>query len=232
MCTHYGTHFERSPSNCGVQRNMPRKLVYGPSKYQCFGIHDIFATQLIQHLQCILRHGTRPTITGEGIKSTMENLILELGSGTPFWQLDPIPWSPLATPSWVAATWCHLAKTDLSLQGPMPQMKAQREHDVFIMDSFMTLELSEETLISLNDVRMFKQVTRLSDITSADGTTILETFLSSSLNPSYSFQLAPLLSTISRSNFSLESYPSNLLLTGSFNPLSTYPTARSMVTWQ
>jgi hypothetical protein len=48
------------------------------------------------------------------------------------------------------------------------------------MEAFLQMDLSIDDLISLNDVRMFKHVMRLSDMCSADGTEILAPFLTSS----------------------------------------------------
>ena len=153
-----------------VQSNLSRTLVYAPAKFQCLAIDDTWAIQLIKHLHCILRHCSRDTVTGSKILSNMENLTLELGSGTSFWDLDYTLWECLATPSWITYTWRELDKTELSLRGPMELLKPQRVDDVFLMDAFVALDLDPADLISLNDVRMYKQVTRLSDIVSADGT--------------------------------------------------------------
>jgi hypothetical protein len=45
------------------------------------------------------------------------------------------------------------------------------------MDAIVAMGQADDDLQSLNDMRMYKKVVRLSDITSADGTTILEQFL-------------------------------------------------------
>jgi hypothetical protein len=161
-----------------VQRNLARVLVYGPNRYECLGINDPWAIKLILHLQCILRHCSRGTVTSMWLHATMEDLTLELGSATPFWQLDYTTWHYLATPSWIKDTWGDLHSSDLTLKGPMALIKPQRTNDVFLMDSFVARGLPPEELVWLNEVRMYKQVTRLSDITSADGTLLLETFLS------------------------------------------------------
>jgi exonuclease III len=163
-----------------VQRNMPRVLLYSPHRYQGRGINDPWAIQLIKHLLCILRHCGRPTLTGDFINATMEDLALELGSATPFWDLDYPRWQPVATSSWVTFTWEHLDKTDLQLKGPLSTLKPLREHDLLLMDKFITLNLPPESLVTLNEVRMYKQVMCLSDITSADGQTIQDSFLTSS----------------------------------------------------
>jgi hypothetical protein len=163
-----------------VQRNMPLALVYGPTKFQGLGIQDPWATQLIEHIHVILRHCTRPTPTGTLLRSNMENLVLELGSATPFWQLNYHDWSMLATHSWITRTWKDLHDSPLSLKGPLTMTPSQRHHDQFLMDVFMTLHLTPAQLISLNNTHMYKQVIRTSDISSADGCSILPTTFTNS----------------------------------------------------
>ncbi len=155
-----------------VQRKLPRALVYGPIKYQGIGIEDPWTLQLIEHLQCILRHGTRPTPNGQFIRSNMENLVLELGSATPFWDLNYDEWKCLATSSWIKYTWRDLHDSPLSLRGPLTMIPPQRHNDIFLMDVFITKQFSPDQLILLNEIRMYKQITRLSDIVTADGTSL------------------------------------------------------------
>ena len=48
-----------------LQCYFPRDLVYGTLRHQGVGIPNPHDTQLIQHLQAILHHGTRSTVTGK-----------------------------------------------------------------------------------------------------------------------------------------------------------------------
>jgi hypothetical protein len=109
----------------------------------------------------------------------MEDLAVELGSGRPFWDLEFDKWQCLATPSWITFTWRALSSSPLSLHGPAPLIKPQRINDIYLMDMFVDADLPPDQLKSLNDVRMYKQVTLLSDICSADGSFIVDSFLSS-----------------------------------------------------
>jgi hypothetical protein len=66
----------------------------------------------------------------------------------------------------------------------MPQIKPCHDGDLFLIDVFVALNLAPEDLITLNEVRMYKKVSRLSDITSADGTLLIELYLTSA-SPSH-----------------------------------------------
>ena len=109
----------------------------------------------------------------------MENLTLELGSSRPFWDLDFSTWGCLATPSWITYTWRDLCSTDLTLRGPHTLIPLQRHGDVFLMDVFVSQGFTSEQIRTLNKVRMYKQVIRLSNITTADGISIALEFLNS-----------------------------------------------------
>jgi hypothetical protein len=67
-----------------------------------------------------------------------------------------------------------------TIKGPMNIPKARCLQDVFLMDSFVAMGLEGDDLRLLNDMRMYKQVIHLSDITSADGQVILKSFLDGS----------------------------------------------------
>jgi hypothetical protein len=52
-------------SASGVVCSMPRAIVWGPTRYQGLGICHLWTTQGVEHLLAILRHATRPTLTGQ-----------------------------------------------------------------------------------------------------------------------------------------------------------------------
>ena len=153
----------------GVQRHMPRALVHGSNAVQGMSVPHLHATQTIQHLQAICRHGTRSTATGVLLRNTMQGLQLELGSGTPFWDLPHPVWKPLATYSWISCTWEALHETPLRVKGPLSPPPLKRTHDVYLMDHLMALDVPDTDLIRLNNFRMRMKVYCLSDIVTADG---------------------------------------------------------------
>ena len=63
----------------------------------------------------------------------------------------------------------------------MPTLALARSQDVSLMDTFVTHGISAAHLCILNDVRMFKRVTLLSDISTADGIYLDSTALTSHL---------------------------------------------------
>jgi hypothetical protein len=68
--THHEVHQFMKPllrivalNSFNVEKDLPRKLVYGTLRSLGLGIQDPFCTQLIQHLQVILRRALRKTPT-------------------------------------------------------------------------------------------------------------------------------------------------------------------------
>jgi hypothetical protein len=66
-------------SASGVVRTMPRAVVWGPMRYQGLGICHLYTTQGVEHLLAILRHATHPTLSGQLLRTTIEEMQLEIG---------------------------------------------------------------------------------------------------------------------------------------------------------
>ncbi len=153
----------------GVQWLLPRKLVYGTHRTQALALFHPWITQLIEHLHAILRHGTRPTPTGQWYRTSLEAHILECGSTHSFWSLDRRIWKPILTESWVKSTWEDIDETPLRLTGPEPTLLLQRQGDVTIMDCFVNAGFRDSQLLRLNECRTFLHAVTLADLCDADG---------------------------------------------------------------
>ena len=163
----------------GVQSRMPRDLLHGPVKPQGMSLPAAHATQLIQHLQAILRHGTRPTLVGGPLRCVMDELVLLLGSAKPFWELVYDDWKCLCPEDdWLVSTWRDLQSTELEIKGPLNLIKPQRLNDVHLMDAFMAQDYSDDKIQTLNACRLFLKVTTLSDIVTAEGKRIVQAAVS------------------------------------------------------
>ena len=126
-------------------------------------------TQLISHLHVFLQHTSKSTIPGTLLWANLENLTMELGSGHPFWDLDYETWAPIVTPSWLKSTWHDMHITGVFVHGSHTPIPLSRLHDCYLMDTFVAHQLPPDHHCILNEVRLFNQVTCLSDIVMADG---------------------------------------------------------------
>jgi hypothetical protein len=91
-------------SASGVVRLMPRAIVWGPTRYQGLGIRHLWTTQGVEHLLAILRHATCPTLTGQLIRTSMDDMQLEIGVSASFLKYSYDYYGCLATRSWIAET--------------------------------------------------------------------------------------------------------------------------------
>lgn len=153
----------------GVQKNLPRKLVYGTLKSRGLGIQDPFWTQLIQHLQVILRQAHRSTPTHMLLDENMDLVQMYVGSEINFWELPFEQYGSLAPNGWMKHTWESLSQTSLVIKGPPLAFPRRRQRDMFLMDAFVDMNYDHDTLATLNECRLFLHATTLADICTADG---------------------------------------------------------------
>jgi len=157
---------------CKIQRRIPSDLLYGTLQTKGFAANDPGHTQLIAHLQTILRHAHRDSPTHDLIQENMEIVQCHVGSSRPFWDLPYAPYAPLAPEGWIQFTWEELSHTQLELKGPLQCIPPQRTHDQHLMDSFVLQGYEGDELVILNDCRLYLNATTLADICTADGKTI------------------------------------------------------------
>ena len=159
----------------GTNRNFPRRLIFGPEKYQGLGISHPFDAQMISQIITLVEEGNRSSISGETIKATTEQFILEIGTAKGINTSDERlhQW---ITPSWITDIWKYATDNHIFIEQPH-QLQQLRTHDVFLMDVFRSLPFSNEQLYLLNETRIALQVITITDISDANGTHILPTFL-------------------------------------------------------
>jgi hypothetical protein len=157
---------------CGIQWNIPRKLLYGTLRSRGLGLQDPFWTQLIHHLQAILRHCHRGTPTSMLLDEGMELVQLYVGSDQTFWELPFSPYGFLVPDCWIKHTWASLKDTSLTLCGPNLVIPIKRKNDVHLMDAFIDQGWSQKVLLALKKCRLYLQATTLADICTADGTLV------------------------------------------------------------
>ena len=64
---------------CGINRRIPRSILYGSTSRQGFGVKDLHLLQGIHHITDIVDHSYKKSITGHLIQDSLEHLKLELG---------------------------------------------------------------------------------------------------------------------------------------------------------
>mmetsp|Transcript_13025 Transcript_13025/g.15888 ORF Transcript_13025/g.15888 Transcript_13025/m.15888 type:complete len:118 (+) Transcript_13025:156-509(+) len=70
---------QRILPKCGINRQIPRSILYGSSSRQGLGVKDLHLLQGIHHITDIVDHTYKKSITGHLIQDSLEHLKLELG---------------------------------------------------------------------------------------------------------------------------------------------------------
>jgi hypothetical protein len=158
-----------SLSASGVVRSMPRAIVWGPMRYQGLGIRHLWTTQGVEHLLAILRHATRSTLTGQLIRTSMEDMQLEIGVSASFLKSSYNYYGCLATRSWISETWRFLSDSRITVVDPFPKPPLACPNDCFLMERFFQHGYRGSDLLQLNQCRMHLHALRLSDLCTANG---------------------------------------------------------------
>ena len=89
----------------GYNRNFPKEVIHGPTSLLGADIHHPYTTQLISHLDILLRHGGQDTITGQLLTGHLETTKLELGLPRPLFGQDFGIFGQLATKTSLNGLW-------------------------------------------------------------------------------------------------------------------------------
>ena len=153
----------------GFNRHIPTAVRFGPKKYNGKGLADFATQQHIQHLERFCGHIRRQKEIGNLLQIEMDTIQLIMGSRHHFFQLDPSIYC-YGEKSFVQYLWEHNYNNNITIHLHDPwRIQPARENDLFIMDEMIKKVTKMDVLCRMNDVRLFLQVTRLSDISVESG---------------------------------------------------------------
>ena len=157
-------------SKMGYNCNSPKEVIYGPSELFGFGIHDYFIEQGIKQLTALIGHVRQNSETSRMMRIELQWCQVLAGTakhllGDP---TDPIDYIETC---WIMCICDFLRTYNLRVDFTATTIPTiQCGGDEFIMDGLRLRGGCTATeLQRLNACRMFLQVSRLSDITSANG---------------------------------------------------------------
>jgi hypothetical protein len=157
-------------------RNFPRASLYGPGSHQGCEIHNLYTSQVIEHLDAALRHGPFDTMTGELLRGSLEALTTELGlPGKPL-SYSYRAHSKLVTDCWWKDVWRETDEGSIRIDSQTEALPLQRANDQFLMTEFIANEFKNNRLVRLNRCRLFLQVYTLADICSGNGRRLCKEF--------------------------------------------------------
>jgi hypothetical protein len=173
----------QSPTICDTSSklhfncNTSRAIVFGPVRYAGITLPHLYTTQSIGQLCSLIGHLYLQDKTADLFLIDISTIQLIVGSTTQFFNLPYHSYHMLVEPSWLRSIWCLIDNLQFRValcQAYVPSIS--RVRDCSIIDKFATLRLPKTDMQRLNRCRLYLQVLHLSDITSADGTTILQCY--------------------------------------------------------
>ncbi|CAJ1960545.1 unnamed protein product [Cylindrotheca closterium] len=160
----------------GICRSFPRDMVLAPLKFQGLGIPHPFGTRVSKHIEVLLRHLSNRTKTGAYMEAAVQEHQLETGTSFGLFQQDYSNMAILASDTWLKRVWKELEDLDIYVALDSPVLPLRCEGDALLIEVFMELEVDQAALKWLNWCRMFLQVCTVSDIVTADGRSIRESW--------------------------------------------------------
>ena len=155
-----------------VCRTFPREAVYGPLKYQGLGIPHPAGLQLTSQLEMLLRHPVNRTKTASFLDACFQSHLLETGTDYSLFQQVYENTAILTTDSWQKRVWKSMEQHDVHVEFISPQLPLHRAKDSLLMSVFIDAEVDQVDLMWLNWCRMYLEIVTVSDLVSADGSTI------------------------------------------------------------
>ena len=160
----------------GINRNISRDLLYAPTQVQGFNLKNPYIHQGVIHVRDISEHLWKNSLTGKLLKTTLEQLRIELGLNIPILSSNFKQYEHLVlTESHVSKTWDFMSEQGISLKDDTPIIPLLRINDKSIMKIFLnSKEIKKEWLPTLNKCRLYLQAFSLADITTGSGKYIRE----------------------------------------------------------
>jgi hypothetical protein len=100
----------------GMQRHLPRAVVYSPLKYQGMAIPNLYVETGIQHVALLLQETHANSPTGKLLRMSIEATKVEIGVGGLLFQQSFDRYGQLAMDSWIKHTWKFLSNHEITIE--------------------------------------------------------------------------------------------------------------------
>jgi hypothetical protein len=153
----------------GFVPGFPRDLVHAPKKYLGLDIPNLFAHQVTSHIQKIIQFCQSKSLTGELIRTSMQQLRVELGVNGPIFELPFQTFGCITTQSWITSTWKDMQEYGITMADSTPDIPKRSQNDRLIMTAFVEAGFKAQELKQLNKMRLYLRVATLADLVQANG---------------------------------------------------------------
>jgi len=168
-------------SKMGYSQNMPWSIVYAPESVGGLGLRHLGVDQGIQQVLHLIKHIWYNTTNGKLYTITVDSYQLTSGLSTPILEdTRPIPWIP---DGWISCicSFLHTTSSKIHLKQPWTPVP-WRNHDQCLMGDIIQ-EYPPDKAAMFNNIWLYLCINKLSEITHANGTTILDHMLEPSATP-------------------------------------------------
>jgi hypothetical protein len=143
----------------GYVRNLPRDVVYTSEALCGLGVYHPWHNQHLSQMQILLQETALPTITGDLIRASPEQLRLEVGlpGRSDRWNWGVI--DCITTDCWLKELLKYMSQHDFQLADTLPVLRMYRDSDRFLMKEFIAHGYFRKELQMLNKCRKYLHVT-------------------------------------------------------------------------
>ncbi len=153
-----------------ISRNFPRTVLYGPKEEGGLNNSNPYVIQGSTQIALLYDHLDSNTMTGELFRCSIEMAKVEIGIGTHFLLSDYSIYNKLCTDSIIKNIWKFSWENKITIEDNVtPTLRLQREHDVYLMEAFVSQGFTFTELGHLNRCRLYLQATTLSDLVDGFG---------------------------------------------------------------
>jgi hypothetical protein len=164
-------HKEGLP-RAGISSTIPSEIRNGPSDHGGLGIMDLFYHQGTSQVASLVSNMWAQNPTGKLMYVAMEDIMMEMGlhQATGRWLKYGLTYA--TTDSCIKHVLAFMDNQNIGIQNPIHALRPQRENDGTIMQCAIEMTTDSSTLRAINRVRMSLNVVWLSDMYTADGTSV------------------------------------------------------------
>ena len=160
----------------GINRYVKQDILFAPISCQGFGLKNPYLVQGIEHVNDIIEHRWKQTVTGHFITSTLEFIRLELGLNIDILLENYKNYSYLlCTHSWIRSTWAFMSDHEITLKDNTSKVPMFRERDKPLMEIILQASgITHKQHMTINRCRMYLQIFSVADMVTGDGQDITE----------------------------------------------------------
>ena len=166
----------------GINRNMPRSVIYGPRILGGRQMMDQRIEQPTINYKTTLGHMRRDDNISQALITTMRDVQIEIGTSTPFYTLDPTKYSYGTDNTRWQYTWHMTKEFHLNMEIPdiwlpittYPNDKCKME--VSVQDRYYQGKNAYK-LVTINQCRLYQQSFYISDLVQQDEKTVNKDYL-------------------------------------------------------